>query len=113
MLIRFDAARESLPVSPSFVKKPNLVTRQIAGETVVVPVSTGVADMEAIFTLNDVGTSIWDLVNGQNTAEQITHAICQEYEVTQAEATNDVCCFLSGLEAAGLIDRVPPGKEIP
>jgi len=38
-----------------FVKEPDLVTRLIAGETIIVPIRDGVGDLNAVYTLNQVG----------------------------------------------------------
>ena len=39
-----------------FIKESEIVTRNIAGETIIVPVKGRVGDMDSIYTLNEVGT---------------------------------------------------------
>ena len=34
------------------------VTREVAGETLVVPLRAGVGDLDSIYTVNDVGAAI-------------------------------------------------------
>jgi len=41
-----------------FAKKNNLVTRNIGGETIIVPVEGHVGDLDSIYTLNEVGSTI-------------------------------------------------------
>ena len=86
-----------------FVKKDDSVTRQIAGETIIVPVRSHVGDVNTIFTMNELGAMIWKLIDGQTTVSQIVAAICSEYDVTLDQATADIIDFLESLEAAGLI----------
>jgi hypothetical protein len=85
------------------VKQDNFVTREIAGETIVVPIRGRTEDLDSIFTLNEQGTLIWNLLDGRTNVSQIVEAISKTYEVTEDEATKDTIDFLTSLEAAGLI----------
>lgn len=87
----------------SFSKRSELTTRAIAGETLIVPVTGHVGDLDSIYTLNDVGTRIWQLINDQNKVRQIVETIRQEYDVTTEEAERDVHELLNSLAEAGLI----------
>jgi hypothetical protein len=84
-------------------KDKNLVTRSIGGETLIVPVRSGIADLECIYTLNGVGSRIWELLDEHTPVKKIVEAICSEYDVTPEQAAHDISELLSGLEAAGLI----------
>lgn len=86
-----------------FVKDNQAVTRSIAGETIIVPVRSGVSDLNSIYSLNEVGTAVWQLIDGQRTVEQVVEAIGDEYEVTPEQAAKDVADYLGKLEAEGLI----------
>ena len=44
----------------SFVKDPNIVSRKIAGEVILVPIRKNVGDLESIYTLNEVAARIWE-----------------------------------------------------
>ena len=85
------------------VKGLSLVTRRIAGETILVPVTGGVADLHAVYTLNDVGSFIWHLIDGRRTAQAIADAVSSEYDVTVERAAEDVDELLTALEANGLV----------
>ena len=87
----------------SFVKEKDLVTRDIAGESIIVPIKGHVGDLEGIFTLNEVGAMIWQLMDGQTTGRQLAEAVRDEYNVEATEAEKDVVDFLRSLEDAGLI----------
>jgi len=94
-----------------FIKKRDLVTRSILGETIVVPVRTNVGDLDSIYTLNEVGRVIWDLLDGEKSVGQIIEAVCGEYEVASEEATQGAFDFLESLEKAGLIGPAGAGKD--
>jgi len=91
------------PQTRRFIQDQGVVTRQIAGETVLVPVRSGAADLDFIYTSNDTGTMIWECLDGEKNVSQIVEAICREYNVSPEEATQDVMDFLGALEAAGLV----------
>ena len=93
-----------------FSKGNNFVTRHIAGETIIVPVKNNVGDLNSIYTLNDLGTRIWDLIDGQTKVKQIIETITKEYEVQEEEAAKDIAEYLEALRAAGLIRSSEEGE---
>jgi hypothetical protein len=83
------------------------VTRQIAEETLVVPVAGGVGDLDAIYTLNEVAAHIWKIVDGPTSVDRIVEEVCREFDVPADQAAQDVVMFLEALESAGLIASIP------
>jgi hypothetical protein len=79
------------------------VTRRIADETIIVPVVGGVGDLDAIFTLNEIGSCIWRLTEQPTTVHAVVEAICREFDVPADRAERDVVEFLGTLADAGLI----------
>jgi hypothetical protein len=92
-----------------FVKKNDCVAREIAGETVIVPIKSRPGDLNSIYTLNELGTMIWKLIDGETSVSQIMEAVCREYDVPPDEAQKDIFAFLTDLEAGGLIQSL--GEE--
>jgi hypothetical protein len=86
-----------------FARESHWVTREIAGETIVVPIRSHAGEVDAIYTLNELGTTIWRLVDGQTSVGQIADEICAAYNVAPERATADMVDFLQSLEAAGII----------
>ena len=64
-----------------FTKQTDCVTREIGGETIIVPIKSRVGDLDSIFTLNEVGTMIWQLIDGQRNTGQIAEAVHRTYDV--------------------------------
>ena len=86
---------------------PAVVGRIVEGEAVLVLPEQG-----QVKVLNEVGARIWALADGTRTLRQIAAALCDEYEVDQAQAEADTCAFAAGLEKKGIIslsDSLPPG----
>ena len=93
-----------------FQKDKNLVTRSIAGETIIVPVRSGVSDLEHVYVLNELGSRIWDLLDQQIPISQIVDAICSDYEVSAEQAARDIDELLHNLETAALIHPTGASK---
>src|SRR2546425_11134935 len=73
-----------------FQKDKNLVTRIVAGETIIVPVRSGVSDLEHVYVLNELGSRVWDLLDQQIPVSHIVDAICSDYEVSAEQAARDI-----------------------
>ena len=50
---------------------PNIVTRKTGNEYILVPVANNIADMNSVYTLNESGAFIWELIDGKRNAEEI------------------------------------------
>jgi coenzyme PQQ biosynthesis protein PqqD len=61
------------------------------------------ADAGEVTVLNPVGTSVWDLIDGARTVADIVAAIQAEYDVSAAQAEQDVAQFLNTLVEAGAL----------
>ena len=77
--------------------KKELIKREIAGDTVLVPVGQAVLDSNGLFILNELGAFIWDLLPTVDTLEQICEKILEEYEVSPETVARDVAEFLNTL----------------
>ena len=98
-----DRAPEARLVARASDPERSFVAREIAGETILVPVCERVADLNAIYTLNDVGSRIWQLVESPTAVDRVAQCISQEYEVSAERAAEDVAAFLGELEALGFV----------
>ena len=89
-----------------YEKDPSIVHRNIAGEEILVPIRSHVADLESIYTLDEVAARIWELIDGQRRVEEIRDAIVEEYEVSPDVAEADLIEFVQQLEEIGGVRRV-------
>lgn len=83
--------------------KKELIKRQIAGDTILVPVGKTVYDSNGLFVLNELGDFIWDLLPRVNTEAEICDAVLAEYEVSPDEAAKDVAEFMDKLRKLDII----------
>lgn len=80
-----------------------VVSREIANETLLVPVSSRVGDLDAIYTLSGVGPRVWTLLQQAVSPRQIVDTLCEEYDVSAEVAARDVAEFLDALLAKKLV----------
>jgi hypothetical protein len=57
-----------------------------------------VGDLESIYTLNETGARIWELIDGKTQVSQIKERIVEEFEVEPEEAEKDLMEHLQQLE---------------
>ena len=93
-----------------FVAHPGLVSRRIADETILVPVSSKVGDLDAVYTLSPVGSSLWMLLQQPVSLRQMIDAVCAEYDTEADTAAADLTAFLNTLLEKRLIDPSGPGE---
>jgi hypothetical protein len=92
-----------------YARDQHCVTRRIAGETIIVPVRSRVGDLDSIYTLNEVGTRIWEWIDGRTSVGQLVEAVCETHDVPPEVVAPDLAEFLGALEAAGLVRPALPG----
>jgi hypothetical protein len=81
-------------------KAPTSAWRLIAGEAVILSLDTKV-----LRGLNDVGSRVWDLIDGQRTVEDIIDVIVEEFDVSRDQAVADLDAFTRELLDKGLVAR--------
>lgn len=87
-----------------YQKSPDIVSRKIADEVILVPIRQKLADVNSIYLLqDDVSVCIWKLIDGQRSAGKIKEIICEEFDVSPEQAQSDLVEFLKQLEKIGEI----------
>ncbi len=83
-----------------------IVSRDVAGETIVVPICRGVGDLDSVYTFNAAGRGLWRLLENGSTAEELANWVAAKYEVDAKQALADVQAYLAELQEIGLIRTV-------
>lgn len=87
----------------SYVRSDSVVSRVIAGETLIVPIRKGVGDLASIYGLNSVASAIWQLIEKPCTEAQIVERIESDFAADSGQIRQDVSAFLSDMSSAGLV----------
>lgn len=78
-------------VDTIYVPSDNVVAREIEGELIIVPLVSGIGDLEdELYTLNETGKAIWDRLDGKRDMGGIVAALAQDYQAVPGEIECDV-----------------------
>ena len=83
--------------------KNGFVLREVAGETVVVPVEADL-NFNGMITLNEAAKVLWGVLEKETTAEELVDAILAEFDVDRATAQNDVDAFIQKLKGFDFLE---------
>lgn len=89
-----------------FRKCPDVVLRHVAGEALLIPICRKLANMDRIFTLNTTGETVWNLLDGRRSVEEVARAVVERYDVSESVALSDVAELLAQFYEAGLVEPV-------
>ncbi|HWW13375.1 MAG TPA: PqqD family protein [Candidatus Dormibacteraeota bacterium] len=95
------------PEEQRFTRSRSVVSRVVAGETLIVPVRGKVGDLASIYSFNGTGSLIWKLMDAPQSLADLIDAVEHEYEVQQEQAHKDVARFLDEMLSVGLVDVCP------
>ena len=81
-----------------FRKNLNVVFRQIGDESLLIPIANEVGDLSNIYNLNEIGTKIWELIDGERNVTEICRLITDEYDAPTDVVMNDMLEFINDLD---------------
>jgi hypothetical protein len=80
-------------------RSPRIAARKLGDEMVVMSAADS-----SLFTLNEVGTAIWQSADGRTTLQSIIASqVCQQFEVSEADAMRDAEEFVAQLAGHGIL----------
>lgn len=83
----------------------NMVARKTGNEYVIIPVSNNIADMDSVFTINETGAFLWEIIDGERNVEDLINVLVDEYEIDYQTALNDVSEFLEQMKKFLVIEE--------
>lgn len=84
--------------------KKEFVTREVAGEYLLVPVGRATVDLNGMITLNETGAFLWELLPQAPDQAALVDSMLAEYEVARETAEQDVADFLGKLRELDIVD---------
>ena len=90
-----------------YAPSEDVVSREIEGELLIVPLTSGIGDMEdELFTLNETGRIIWKCLDGQKSLSEVTAELCAEFGAPAGEIEEDVMGFAEELLKRGILVEI-------
>lgn len=97
----------NVSVKGVYIPSENIVAREIEGELVIVPLVSGVGDMEdELFTLNETGKAFWRRLDGKKNLSSIVNELSEEYEGTREDIERDVLGLSNELLKRGMLSNL-------
>ena len=90
---------DDLSKDATFIPSRTAAFRQIGDEVVIVD-----TDHNRMVTLNETGSRIWSLLNGQ-TVQEIADVLETKFQVERETALADTIAFLCELRGRGLVSK--------
>ena len=84
-------------------KDPSIVSREIAGEVILVPIRQNVGDLGRIYTLNETAAFVWLSIDGSVTLAEIRDQIISKYDIAEGEAEEDILELVNQLTEIGAV----------
>jgi hypothetical protein len=86
-----------------FVRSEQVVFREVAGETILVPLCADVGDLGSVYVLNPVGAAVWQGLAGPSSCGELARQLTGVFDTTEAAAREDVQDFLQALLVEKLV----------
>jgi hypothetical protein len=96
---------EDLP-EVRYIRSKAVVSRDVAGETIVVPICRGGGDLDSVYILNELGREIWVLLEQSCSVQGLANWVTDRYDVRPEQAFLDVDSYLADLREVGLIHSI-------
>lgn len=89
-----------------YVRSEDVVAREIEEEFLLVPIASGIGDMEdALYTLNETGREIWNRLEEGKTVDQLVDELCGEFDAERSVIEEDVCGLLAELARLNMVEE--------
>jgi hypothetical protein len=90
-----------------FTKSDGVVERQIHNEHILVPIRKDVAELNSLYTMNELAAFIWGRAVEGLEEPEIVSRVCGTFAVEAAKAEEDTARVLDQLIALGALVLVP------
>jgi len=82
---------QSVNLNKAYARSEDVVAREIQGDFIIIPVTSGIADMEdELFSLNESGKAIWEKLDGKKLLKDIVKELTVEFEASDQQIEKDV-----------------------
>jgi len=82
-----------------------MVTRVIGDETVLLPIYDTSEDIDCIYSLNEVASWVWEMIDGKNTIGEIKKKVLEEFDTSPQEVEEKMGKFLKDLLEIGAVEQ--------
>ena len=88
-----------------FIRNPNFIFRKIVDETILVPIRQNVAELNCIYSLNEVGSFLWQKLAEPQDLSTLQSAVLIEFDASAEQVAADISLFLTELSNFGAVEE--------
>lgn len=85
--------------------KKDFILRDIAGDHIIIPTGQTALEFNGLISVNEVGVSLWKMLQEDVGLDDLVHGILDEYEVEEEVARDDILEFLKVLVSHGILTK--------
>lgn len=89
-----------------YVRNQEFIFRKIVDETILVPVKQNVAELNCIYSLNEVGSFLWQKLTEPQELSSLQSAVLSEFDASPEQVAVDISQFLTDLISFGAVQEV-------
>lgn len=78
-------------------KNPEMVTRVLGDETLLLPIYKRADEIKCIYSLNKVASEVWKMINSKRILSEIKKLILKKFDTTKKEVDKEMQKFLKDL----------------
>ncbi len=95
----------TINLNTTYIPSEDVVARKIEDEYLLVPIASGIGDMEdALYTLNETGRIIWQKLESQKTLNEVIDELIEEFDAPREVIEEDVCGIVSELVKMKMVE---------
>ncbi|MCK9265929.1 PqqD family protein [bacterium] len=88
----------TIDINSIYVPSENIVSREIEDTIVIIPLTSGVGDMEdELYTLNETGKAIWKKLDGNRNIKALAKELSSTFEAPIETIEEDIVGLLQEL----------------
>lgn len=84
----------------------DFVLREIAGESILVPLGQQTMQMDGIINLNPVAAVIWSALSENPDQEYVLQEILEHFDIDEVQVRKDLQEFIDEMKVAGMLEDV-------
>jgi hypothetical protein len=91
-------------LSDIYMPSPDVVAREIEGELIIIPITSGIGDLEdELYTVNPTGRLVWAKLDGKRDLGAVAAELVAEHTASPGEIEKDVVGFVRELVARRIV----------
>jgi hypothetical protein len=95
-----------IQINDVYQPSEKIIAREIEGAIIIVPIESGIVDIDdALYSLNETGHAVWNLLDHKKSVKTICSMLCDRYDAPAGEIERDVFSLLEELLRLKIITR--------